>query len=166
MMRFQQIDAIRQLEPFQRVVAVKNLSMAEEYLQDHFPRFPVMPGVVMLETLYQAAAWLVRASEDFAHSMVVLREAKNVKFADLVRPGDQLMVHCETHERDARCWTFKAEGTVHGRTAVRARLVLERYNLADEHPNRSVLDDHHVIAQLREQFARIAPADFVPTTAR
>ena len=45
---------------------VKNLSLAEEYLSDHFPGFPVMPGVLMLEALTQAGAWLVRELEDFA----------------------------------------------------------------------------------------------------
>ena len=52
--------------PFLR--AVKNLSLAEEYLSDHFPGFPVMPGVLMLEALAQAGAWLVREMEDFEHA--------------------------------------------------------------------------------------------------
>ena len=56
--------------PVKSLVAVKNLSLAEEYLADHFPGFPVMPGVLMLEALTQAGAWLVRDMEDFAHSVV------------------------------------------------------------------------------------------------
>jgi 3-hydroxyacyl-[acyl-carrier-protein] dehydratase len=47
-MRFTLLDRILQLDPGSRIVAVKNLSLAEEYLADHFPRFPVMPGVLML----------------------------------------------------------------------------------------------------------------------
>ena len=65
-MRFLLIDRITELEPQKSITAVKNLSLAEEYLADHFPGFPVMPGVLMLETLVQAGGWLIRHSEDFA----------------------------------------------------------------------------------------------------
>ncbi|MGD9644825.1 MAG: beta-hydroxyacyl-ACP dehydratase, partial [Pirellulales bacterium] len=75
-MRFTLIDRIVECEPWQKIAARKNLTLAEEYLADHFPGFPVMPGVLMLEAMTQAGAWLVRASEDFRHSMVVLREAR------------------------------------------------------------------------------------------
>ena len=63
-MRFSLIDRIVELEPGERVTATKSLTMAEEYLADHFPHFPVMPGVLMLEAMTQAGAWLVRVSED------------------------------------------------------------------------------------------------------
>ena len=62
-MRFTLIDRIVELEPGVQITAVKNLTMAEEYLADHFPHFPVMPGVLMLEAMTQAAAWLARARE-------------------------------------------------------------------------------------------------------
>ena len=74
-MRFTLIDRIVDLSPGEKITAVKNLSLAEEYLADHFPGFPVMPGVLMLEAMTQASAWLIRASEDFAHSTVVLQES-------------------------------------------------------------------------------------------
>src|ERR1700732_4011993 len=75
--------------PGPSLVAVKNLSLAEEYLADHFPGFPVMPGVLMLEALTQAGAWLVRDMEDFAHSVVVLKKAKMIKYGSFVEPGRQ-----------------------------------------------------------------------------
>ena len=62
-MRFVLIDRILDVQPGQSLVAVKNLSLAEEYLADHFPGFPVMPGVLMLEALTQAGAWLIRETE-------------------------------------------------------------------------------------------------------
>ena len=58
-MRFTLVDRIVALEPGKTITAVKNLSLAEEYLADHFPGFPVLPGVLMLEAMTQAAAWLV-----------------------------------------------------------------------------------------------------------
>ena len=74
-MRFSLVDRITELSEGKHITAIKVLTLAEEYLADHFPRFPVMPGVMMLEAMYQASAWLIRKSEDFAHTMVVLREA-------------------------------------------------------------------------------------------
>src|SRR5580700_9001342 len=77
-MRFTLLDRIIELEPGAKITAVKNLSMAEEYLADHFPGFPVMPGVLMLEAVVEASAWLWRITSDFEHSVIVMREAKNV----------------------------------------------------------------------------------------
>ena len=121
-------------------MAIKALSLAEEYLADHFPRFPVMPGVMMLESMFQACAWLVRKSEDFAHAIVVLREARNVKFSNFVEPGQVLVVKATIVKQDDTTTTLKAEATVDGKTAVSAKLVLERYNLADRYPTRAASD--------------------------
>jgi 3-hydroxyacyl-[acyl-carrier-protein] dehydratase len=153
-MRFSLIDRVDELEPGRRIAARKNLTMAEEYLADHFPGFPVMPGVLMLEAMTQAGAWLVRASEDFAHSIVVLKEARNVKYGNFVEPGQTLAVTAEIVKQDERTTTLKAQGTVDGTTTVSARLVLERYNLADVQPSRAEADDV-VRGNLREQFAQL-----------
>jgi len=139
-MRFSLIDRIDELEPGATITAVKALSMAEEYLADHFPGFPVMPGVLMLEAMTQATAWLIRATDDFAHSMVVLKEARNVKYGQFVEPGQTLSVTAEIISHTEGETTVKARGVVDGRTAVRARLVLARYNLVDRHPDRAVTD--------------------------
>ncbi|MHC4402284.1 MAG: 3-hydroxyacyl-ACP dehydratase FabZ family protein [Planctomycetota bacterium] len=151
-MRFSLIDRIDELEPGARITAVKALSMAEEYLADHFPGFPVMPGVLMLEAMTQAGAWLIRASEDFAHSMVVLKEARAVKYGQFVEPGQTLRVTAEIVGQTDRETTIKAHGSVDGQTTVRARLVLERYNLADEVSDR-VRTDRSLEQEMREQFA-------------
>ena len=111
-MRFTLIDRVVELVPGARITAVKNLSMAEEYLADHFPGFPVMPGVLMLEAMTQAAAWLVRSSEDFAHSMVVLKEARNVKYANFVEPGQTLSVVAEIMDQAPHEVRLKASGSV------------------------------------------------------
>jgi 3-hydroxyacyl-[acyl-carrier-protein] dehydratase len=151
-MRFSLIDRIDELEPGVRITAVKALSLAEEYLADHFPGFPVMPGVMMLEAMTQAGAWLIRASEDFAHSMVVLKEARNVKYGQFVEPGQTLTVKAEITKQDDRETTLKARGSVDGRTTVSARLVLERYSLADEDPDQATTDTY-LRQQMRELFA-------------
>jgi 3-hydroxyacyl-[acyl-carrier-protein] dehydratase len=139
-MRFTLIDRVRDLEPGVKIVAVKNLSLAEEYLADHFPGFPVMPGVLMLEAMTQAAAWLIRISEDFARSTVVLKEARNVKYANFVEPGQTLTVTAEITAQEERAVKVKAHGEVDGVQTVSARLVLDCYNLADDDPHRAETD--------------------------
>ncbi len=150
-MRFTLIDRIDELREGETITAVKGLSLAEEYLKDHFPRFPVMPGVLMLEAMYQASAWLVRKSEDFQHSIVVLKEARNVKYADFVAPGQLLTVTAEVLKHDAHTTTLKTQSVVDGRQAASARLILERYNLADRHPARAATD-LYTKQRLRQQF--------------
>ncbi len=153
-MRFELIDRIVELQPGARIKAIKNLTMAEEYLADHFPNFPVMPGVLMLEALTQVGAWLIRVTEDFAHSMIVLREANNLRYGQFIQPGDTLTVTAEIVAMSAAETRLKAQGTVDGRLTVGARLVLWRYNLADRNPSEADLD-RATIAELRSQFQRL-----------
>lgn len=153
-MRFAFTDRVLELEPGVKITTVKALSMAEEYLADHFPRFPVMPGVLMLEAMTQAGAWLVRVSEDFAHSIVVLKEARNVKYADFVQPGQVLHVTAEITKQDERETQLKAQGTVDGKLAVIGRLVLERFNLADQQPDLAPTDEY-LKQHLRDQLATL-----------
>lgn len=150
-MYFSLVDRILELYPGSRIVAVKNLSLAEEYLADHFPQFPVMPGVLMLEAVTQAGAWLVRASEDFAHSMVVLRQAANVKYGRFVEPGQTLRVEADILGQTDQEIRLKTQATVEGQFAVGGRLVLARYNLADTHPDQKYADDW-ACKELRKQF--------------
>jgi len=148
-MRFCLLDQILELEPGVRVTAVRRLRPDEDYLKDHFPRFPVMPGVLMLEAMYQAGAWLVRQSEGFAHSMVVLKEVRNIKYADFVTPGKELVVTAEILKQDGRLTTLKTQGTIDGNVAVNGRLVLDRFNLAERYPNRRNTDPY-LRAEMRQ----------------
>src|ERR1700752_3022045 len=111
-MRFWLLDTIRSYEPSARLTAVKNVTLTEEYLADHFPEFPVLPGVFMLEAATEAGAWLLRMSEDYAHSIITLKEAKNVKYADFVPPGHTLTVTVSLIKRDERLATLSVEGKV------------------------------------------------------
>ncbi len=133
-MRFNLVDRIVQVDPGRSIRVVKNLTLGEEYLADHFPTFPVMPGVLMLQTLVEAGSWLLRVTDDFRHSTVVLREAKFVKYGHFMEPGRQLEVTAELVERDGALAVFKGRGEADGKQTVSARVALAGYNLAERDP--------------------------------
>ena len=160
-MRFTLVDRITSLEPGARIATVKALSIAEEYLADHFPLFPVMPGVLMLEAMTQAGAWLVRVTDDFSHSMVTLQQARNLRFRNFVAPGQVLVVAAEIVRNDDHETQLDVQGTVADSTAVSGRLVLARSNLADARPDLAPTDEY-IKRSLRELLTvlyRPAPTD-------
>lgn len=124
-MRFCQLDQITHLEPGKDICAKKLLTGKEDYLRDHFPRFAVMPGVLMLEALYQASALLVRATDEYKSGMVILRTAKNVKFADFVQPGQTLEISAQIVKREGNTYVIKGSGRKGENTTVTARLIVE-----------------------------------------
>ncbi len=156
-MRFWLLDKIRSYEPDRELAAVKNVTLSEEYLADHFPEFPVLPGVFMLEAATQAGAWLLRLSENFAHSVISLKEAKNIKYADFVAPGQSLDVTVSMLKKDDRLATFKIDGQIGDRQTLSGRIVLQRYNLVDRDP--ALRDtDEKIIRHFRRAQKLILPA--------
>ena len=148
-MRFNLIDKIVEVQAGVSLKALKNLTLGEEYLADHFPTFPVMPGVLMLQTLVEAGAWLLRISEDFALSVIVLREAKNIKYGNFMEPGKQMLITVELIEKTADLAVFKGKGEMEGQSTVSARITLARYNLRDK--DNSFKDtDEKMIAHYKE----------------
>ena len=89
----------------------------------------LLPGVLMLEALVQTAAWLVRVSTDFQKSLILLREARNVRYGSFVRPGERLEMDVSALEITETQSRFKAVGRCEGEVAVQAKLVLEHLNL-------------------------------------
>jgi 3-hydroxyacyl-[acyl-carrier-protein] dehydratase len=137
--KFNLVDRIEELSD-ERIVAVKYVSLSEEYLADHFPTFPVLPGVMMLEAMTQAAAWLMHRRTNFGCSMAVLKEARNVKYGTFVAPGGALRVEVELHKTTDGGAIFKASGTVGDSLAVQARIELAYFNLGDKQPALANLD--------------------------
>ena len=156
-MKFNLLDKVESVSAT-RLVATKHVSLAEEYLADHFPTFPVLPGVMMLEALTQAAGWVMHRRSDFAKSFAVLKEARNVKYGNFVAPGNHLRVEVELVKDTEAGATFKATGTVNGSTAVAARIEIAYFNLRDKRPELGAMDarliEHH-----RRRWALIAPSE-------
>lgn len=140
-------------------MAVKAVSLAEEYLCDHFPTFPVLPGVLMLEALVEAAAWLVRDAQDFSESVILLRRAKNVTYKSFVKPGNllTLSVTCTRMTREES--EFQGVGHSCDQEVVRARLGLTHFSLAGRGgatPDVEALD-RHLTDSARARFALLFP---------
>jgi 3-hydroxyacyl-[acyl-carrier-protein] dehydratase len=142
--KFILVDRIVELETGKRIVAQKAVSLAEEYLADHFPRFPVLPGVLMVEALVQAAAWVVRDALDFAPSLVLLKAARNVTYKSFVAPGQVLTLEAECLTLGPTESEFTARGHVAGREMVKGRLTLRHLELGATDPRHAATD-----AQLR-----------------
>ena len=139
-MRFILLDNVTEIIPGQKIQAVKALSLAEEYLGDHFPNFPVLPGVLILEAMVQTAAMLVRVTNDFSHSMIVLSEARNVKYRSFVKPGNVLRINIDAVSIDRTGSSFKASAYVDEVLMVDARLKLRHFNLADNDKSLASVD--------------------------
>lgn len=151
-MRFILADKIESIEPGKRIVTVKALSLAEEYLADHFPIFPVLPGVLMIEAMVQSAAWLVRVQQNFTKSIIALRTARNVRYSSFVAPGNFLRCELEAVEIGDDVATFKGSGHVGETQVVSGRLELKCFNLADQGGSWRREADEAILSQMRTRF--------------
>ncbi|MCK4342281.1 MAG: beta-hydroxyacyl-ACP dehydratase [Phycisphaerae bacterium] len=91
-MRWIWFDRFEEFVPGRRAVAVKNVTLAEDHLHDHFPGFPVQPASLMIEGMAQTAGILVGHMRDFTEK-VILAKIKKATFHQIVRPGDQIWYH-------------------------------------------------------------------------
>ncbi len=139
-MRFILIDKIVSLESGKEIKAVKSVSLAEEYLADHFPTFPVLPGVLLLEGLVESASWLVREAENFAHSMILLEQARNVKYRSFLAPGARIEYTVQARTIEENISSFNGFGLSEGQKIVEARFGLRHFNLADQSSAMAAVD--------------------------
>jgi 3-hydroxyacyl-[acyl-carrier-protein] dehydratase len=106
--RFLLVDRIVELERGRRATGIKNVTLSEDFLADHFPEQPVMPGVMIAEAMAQLADWVVRESSDF-RCIGVVSSYDRLRFRNFVVPGDQLRLEVEITGQDA------SEATVKGK---------------------------------------------------
>src|SRR5208283_2347688 len=108
------VDRIEELEP-DRIVGIKNVSVNEPFFMGHFPHFPIMPGVMILEAMGQVGGVLVLTSiPDHHNKLVLLASVEGAKFRKPVRPGDQLRIEMKLSKRKATIAKIYGTATVDG----------------------------------------------------
>ena len=145
------IDKVVSLEAGKEIKTVKNVSLSEEYLADHFPTFPVLPGVLLLEGLIESASWLVRQTENFAHSMILLEQARNVKYKSFLAPGSRIEYTVKARTIEENVSSFAGFGISQGERIVEARFALKHFNLADGNSSMAAVDSE-IIESLKKRW--------------
>ena len=108
------VDRVIELKPEKSLVAIKNVTINEPFFAGHFPVKPVMPGVLIVEALAQAACVLASFSVDtpLEETLFYLGSIENARFRKMVIPGDQLYLKIEVLKRKARVWKFSGTALV------------------------------------------------------
>jgi len=117
------VDAIVELEE-ERIVGIKNVTVNEPFFAGHFPEFPVMPGVLILEAMAQVAGVLVLKSiPDRESKLVLLASVEEAKFRRPVVPGNQLRIEMKVTKRKASVAKMHGQATVDGAVVAEAELM-------------------------------------------
>lgn len=121
------IDRVLEHVPGESLVALKNVTINEPFFQGHFPGRPVMPGVLLIEAMAQAAGVLTFRTADAepdVHSTFYLVGIDKARFRAPVVPGDQLLLKVRFERRIRTIWKFEAEASVAGKTMASAELLV------------------------------------------
>jgi len=118
------IDRLQDMDGDESCVGIKNVTINEPFFQGHFPQFPVMPGVLIIEGLAQTAGALCVASlgEDYNPQVVYFMGIDKAKFRRPVVPGDQLHYHVRKLRSRGRVWRFYGEARVNGQVVAEAEV--------------------------------------------
>jgi 3-hydroxyacyl-[acyl-carrier-protein] dehydratase len=117
------IDRIIEFEPAKRLVAIKNVTINEPFFQGHFPGYPIMPGVLVVEAMAQAGGVIMMAEMPDRHEkLVVFTGIENAKFRRPVLPGDQLHLEIEVLNFRSRAGRIQGRALVEGKLACEATL--------------------------------------------
>ena len=130
-MRYLLIDHITEWKSGELIKGVKNVAMSEDFLEFHFPKNPIMPGVMLLEALAQLAGWLEAASSDFSDWFLINKVRKS-NFYGFALPGDQVELEVNNisdNETDIR--VYSGIGTVKGKKKIRAEFEGEVVKLSE-----------------------------------
>ena len=120
------IDRVVEFEPTKRLVAIKNVTFNEPFFQGHFPGYPIMPGVLVVEAMAQAGGIIMMAEiPDREKKLVVFTGIERAKFRRPVTPGDQLRIEVEVLSMRTRAGRIEGRALVNGKVACEATLTCQ-----------------------------------------
>lgn len=117
------VDRILELTPGERAVGIKNVSANEPFFQGHFPEFPVMPGVLIVEAMAQVGGVALMATGEYQDKLALFAGIDNVRFKRQVKPGDTLLMEIELSAFRRGVGTGAATATVDGQLACKGDLM-------------------------------------------
>jgi len=140
-MRWIWIDAFAEFESGQRASAIKNITLAEEHLHDHFPGYPVMPACLLIEGMAQTAGILVGEARGFAEN-VILAKIRRAEFDDYAVPGDQIRFDAVLETIDERAAATTGSILKNGKPMGKVDLMFSHVNRAEKSVD---LPDHNFV---------------------
>jgi 3-hydroxyacyl-[acyl-carrier-protein] dehydratase len=129
-MRFLLVDSIVELDPGRRATGIKNVTLSEDFLADHFPHRPIMPGMMIIESLVQLSDWVIRSGSNFER-LGLACGFDRIKFRKVVRPGDQLRLDVQVAAQNDATTTTQAKAYCLDRLVASADITLALHPIAD-----------------------------------
>ena len=158
-MRWRMIDKIEEIVPGERAAALKSVTLAEDYFEDHFPKFPVVPGVIVVEALAQVSGKLIELTmweQKGFWPFPVLSMVRSAKFRRFIRPGEQIKLEAKLAELREESAITKVTASVDGKTTTDAELlfVFDPEGLSDALAQSELIEiEHHWLKILWPGFA-------------
>lgn len=144
-MRWYWVDKFIEFNSGESAKAVKNVSLAEEHLHDHFPGFPVMPGSLMIEGMAQTGGILLGETNDFAYN-VILAKVPKVEFHSWACPGDQLIYTATLVDAKEEGGSVEVKATVGDRLVAEAEIMF--VHLSSDDPQLSRIDQKNFVFKM------------------
>lgn len=144
-MRWYWVDKFIEFKSGESAKAVKNVSLAEEHLHDHFPGFPVMPASLMIEGMAQTGGILLGEKNDFQYN-VILAKVPKVEFHSWACPGDQLIYSATLEDAREEGGSVKVVATVEDRLVAEAEIVF--VHLSSDDPQLSRIDQKNFVFKM------------------
>ncbi len=125
------VDRVIEIEPPTRAVGIKNVTINEPFFQGHFPTYPVMPGVLIVEAMAQVGGVAVLAAEEYKDKLALFAGIDNVRFKRQVKPGDTLRIEVEVQKIRRGLGIGAGTATVNGELACKGDIMFALVDLPD-----------------------------------